>query len=394
MKQRTSKHSLRNSGNAGADPQDVRIMPDFEDFQNPLKIFHHSDRIHELQATGDTRPVHMTIGLTNYCNHKCSWCYINWHQAGRASERSGAGDRSRKSLNADQRLIEAVGEARDMGLKAVTIVGDGEPTLHENFAEILHRLDGMGLQVGLFSNLGTTDPGILKSIIDYCFFVRGSIDAASAEVHRLSHGAEDFDLVIGNLKKLVELRNTRSRPAIGVQFVTNHWNAWQLPEAALFYRDIGVDYLSIKPAYKNLLNPAHPENEISREETFDLMREAQSYSTGNYKVYAKYPQFEEVIGHKTNDARYYGKCRATPLSPYLDEDGIVEMCGNLKGRGFSLGNVHESSFSEIWNSERRKDCLARIDLLKCPSGCKLDPLNKVLWDAFYPKEDNIHPNFV
>jgi MoaA/NifB/PqqE/SkfB family radical SAM enzyme len=117
-----------------------KIAPDFSDFQDPRKVFHHLDRLHELQSTGDTRPIHMTIGLTNYCNHKCPWCYINWHQAGRASERSGAGDRKQKAINANWRLIEAVREARDIGLKAVTIVGDGEPTLHNRFVEVLERL--------------------------------------------------------------------------------------------------------------------------------------------------------------------------------------------------------------------------------------------------------------
>src|SRR5215813_63262 len=381
------------TGQVGVDG-DPRIAPNLEDFQNPDKIFHHIDRVHELHATGDTRPIHMTIGLTNYCNHKCPWCYINWHQAGRTSERSGAGSRNQKAVNADWRLIEAVGEARELGLKAVTIVGDGEPTLHKRFIEILERLHAYGLQIGIFTNFSTGKPEVIEALAKYCFFVRGSLDAATAEVHQQSHGADDFDLVIANLKRLLALRGGGTRPVIGVQFVTNQWNYTQLPYAARFYRDIGVDYMTIKPAYKNALNPAHPENEIDNRIVFPLMREAQSMSTAQFKVYAKYPQFLEVVEYRTNDARYYKKCQATPLSPYLDEDGNVEMCGNLKGTGFTMGNIYQSSFSEIWNSQRRKDCLAKIDLFKCPSGCKLDPLNKVLWDAFNPDEDRIHPNFV
>jgi radical SAM protein with 4Fe4S-binding SPASM domain len=375
----------------GTDP---RIEPDLEDFQDPRKVFHHIDRIHELYVTGDTRPIHMTIGLTNYCNHKCPWCYINWHQAGRTSERSGAGNRNQKAVNADWRLIEAVGEARELGLKSVTIVGDGEPTLHKRFIDILERLHQYGLQIGIFTNFSTGKPEVIAALAKYCFFVRGSLDAASAEVHRQSHGADDFDLVIANLKRLIALRGDNKQPVIGVQFVSNQWNYAQLPYAARFYRDIGVDYMTIKPAYKNSLNPAHPENEIDNRVVFPLMREAQSLSTAKFKVYAKYPQFLEVVEYKTNDARYYKKCHATPLSPYLDEDGNVEMCGNLKGRGFTMGNIHENSFSEIWSSQRRQECLAKIDLFTCPSGCKLDPLNKVLWNAFHPDEDRVHSNFV
>ena len=370
------------------------MLPAFEDFQNPLKIFHHSDRIQELHATGDTRPIHMTIGLTNYCNHKCPWCYINWNQSGAQSKRSGAKGSVKKAINADERLTEAIAEAKEMGLKAVTIVGDGEPTLHIRFLEMFEGIAALGLDIGIFTNMSIRKPKVIESLARNCFFVRCSIDAASAEVHAGSHGAEDFDLVISNLKALLRIRGKRKYPIVGVQFVTNQWNWRQLPEGAKFYRDIGVDYLTIKPAYKNELNPSHPENELVLEEVVPLMREAQSYTTDTYKVYAKYPQFEEVLEYKTNDGRYYKKCQATPLSPYLDEDGNVEMCGNLKGQGFTMGNIYDSSFQDIWNSRERQGCLNRIDLSKCPAGCKLDPLNKVLWDALCPEEERVHPNFV
>lgn len=372
----------------------LRIAPDFKDFQDPRKIFTHLDRVFELQQTGDTRPVHMTIGLTNYCNHQCPWCYINWNQAGRTSERSGAGDASRRAVNAGDRLIDAVGEAVEIGLKAVTIVGDGEPTMHKKFVPYLKRLGEMGLDIGLFSNFSAKNPAVTEAIAEHCFFARCSLDAATAEVHRKSHGSDDFDLVIENLRRLVALRGKNNRPIIGIQFVTNQWNYWQLPEAARFYRDLGVDYMTIKPALKNELNPAHPGNEAPLEEVFALMKQAEEEASENFSVYAKYPQFREVLEHKTNDARYYSKCYATPISPYLDEDGSVEMCGNLKGRGFTIGNINDTAFKVIWESAQRRECIDRIDLHKCPAGCRLDPLNKVLWDAFHPDGNKKHPNFL
>lgn len=371
-----------------------RIVPDLHDFQNPHKIFHHIDRIHELWATGDTRPVHMTIGLTNHCNHTCPWCYINWNQAGALSLRSGNGEAGKKVINADMRLIEATLEAKELGLKAVTIVGDGEPTLHKNIVEYLDILHGGGLDIGIFTNMGMKQPEIVEALAKTCFFVRCSIDSMRAEVHKKFHGLDDFDLVIDNIRRLIARRGDNPYPIIGVQYVTNEENYLDLPEAARFYRDLGVEYLTIKPMYKAVLNPAHEKNKLDYGDAERLMREAESHSTDTFKVYAKYSQFSEILNNETNGGRYYKKCQATPLSPYLDEDGNVEMCGNLKGRGFTMGNIYESSFQEIWQSERRQDCLRRIDLLKCPAGCKLDPLNKVLWDAFYPETRKAHSNFV
>ena len=112
-----------------------------------VNFFAHVKNIYELFHKGDTTPVHMTLGFTNYCQHKCPWCYINWQQAGRNSLRSGNGTKERKAINADDRYIEAVKEARDLGLKAVTIVGDGEPTMHKKFVQHTDRIKSFGLDL-------------------------------------------------------------------------------------------------------------------------------------------------------------------------------------------------------------------------------------------------------
>ena len=196
----TTDHHSSDSNNG---TRNTRIPVSLEDFQNPRKVFYHTDRIHELASTGDTRPIHMTIGLTNYCNHKCAWCYINWNQAGKLSTRSGnQGLNAKKAINADNRIIEAVDEAREMGLKAVTIVGDGEPTMHPRFVALIDSLGALNIDIGIFTNVSTRQPEVLDALKRNCFFVRASIDAARSEIHQAMHGTEDFELVIKNLEKL------------------------------------------------------------------------------------------------------------------------------------------------------------------------------------------------
>ena len=42
------------------------------------KLIFHYKKVNELFTNGKTHPIHITIGLTNYCNHKCTWCYIDY----------------------------------------------------------------------------------------------------------------------------------------------------------------------------------------------------------------------------------------------------------------------------------------------------------------------------
>lgn len=360
--------------------QEGKNSANLRDFQDSKKVLHHMKNVYDLWKTGDTKPVHMTIGFTNYCQHKCPWCYINWQQSGRTSLRSGNGELKRKAINADDRLIEAVGEAVDMGLKAVTIVGDGEPTLHKKFINYIEKLKSMNLDIGLFTNMAFKKDEILEAIIQNVFFLRISLDSANKEYHDMTHGNNDFDNVIENIKKAVDLRKDKKFPIIGIQYVTNQDNYKDLANAAKLYKSLGVDYMTIKPQLKNELNPNHKDNTLKFKDAYKYMREAENFEDKNFKVYAKYSMFVEILGRTYNNGTYYKKCVATPLSPYLDEDGNVEMCGNLKGRGFTMGNIYKNSFYEIWNSNQRKSCLDKIDLKKCPVGCKLDPLNKTLTD--------------
>ena len=224
--------------------------------------------------------------------------------------------------------------------------------------------------------------------------MRCSIDAANKNTHQKGHGSDDFELVIENLKNLLKLRGKEKFPIIGAQYVCNHWNYKEVPDAAKFFKSIGIDYLTFKPMYKNELNPAHEINKLKNEEVIPYLIKAKKEETEKFKIYVKTSQFKEVLGNQYNKGVYYKKCNATPLAPYLDEDGSVELCGNLKGRGFKLGNIYEKSFKEIWYSEERKKIIEKIDLNKCPAGCKLDPLNKVLWDNFNPEENRFHTNFI
>lgn len=364
-------------------------IPNFEDFQNPYKLFYHTEKVNELKSTGDTCPIHITIGLTNFCNHKCPWCYINWNQSGQQSKRSGTDKPPPKPIQANLEIVNALKEAKEMGLRAVTIVGDGEPTLHKNFNYIIDEIKKLNIDIGIFSNMSFKKQEIFDSFLKNFFFVRCSIDAATRASHQKSHGSDDFDLVIGNIKNLVKLRGKNKYPVIGAQYVCNHWNYKDVPLAAEFFKSLGIDYITFKPMYKNELNPKHENNTLDNEKIIPYLVKAKKFENKTFKVYMKTSQFKEVLGNQYNNGVYYKKCNATPLAPYLDEDGSVELCGNLKGKGFKLGNIYEKSFREIWFSDERKKIINKIDLKKCPAGCKLDPLNKVLWDNFNSTKNSL-----
>lgn len=348
------------------------------------KLIYHYDRVYELLKTGKTNPVHITVGLTNYCNHACTWCYIDFIR-----------EEHKKPINADiRKMLEVLQEAHDMGVKAVTLVGDGEPSIHPEFAVFVRGLKKIGLDCGIFTNGGWKKPEVTDALLETMTFVRFSIDAATEKTHKLLHRADDFEKVIANCTELVKRRNSTGTrmPTIGVQFVVNSNNIDEVADAAKMFRKTGVDYIALKPTYVNVLNENHSEKPLDPAEVKTRLDEVAQLATADFKVLWKQWQFDTLV-FSPKQSRSYDVCRAVWLSPYIDEDGNVEFCGNLKGRGFTIGNVYKDSFSSIWGGTQHMEALKKIELDKCPAGCKLHGLNVKLNEiCCYTNER--HENFI
>lgn len=343
------------------------------------KLVYHYDKLNELFKEGKTYPVHITVGLTNYCNHKCTWCYIDFAKD------------IKNRINADiSKMLDALRMAKEHGAKAITLVGDGEPTLHPEFGLFLKGANELGYDIGLFTNGGWRDKEITETIINYCRFVRFSVDAASDNTHKKTHLTNDFELVLKNIEQVVKKR--RDGLTIGVQFAFNQDNIRDIEKAAILFKNLHVDYLAYKPVYKNELNRSHKENLVESEETKQRLKKAKLEESDVFKVYWKDWQLDALIFQK-DASRGYDTCRAIWLSPYFDENGNVEFCGNIKSRGFTIGNIYEQSFDEIWMGKTHLQKVASLDLKKCPVGCRLHGLNLKLESIANP-DINKHTNFI
>ena len=71
------------------------------------KLIYHRDKLDKLARGEKQFPIHVTLSLGNYCNHKCLWCTAYEYQLDKA-----------KMMDFDL-LLEWLTKARERGLKAV-----------------------------------------------------------------------------------------------------------------------------------------------------------------------------------------------------------------------------------------------------------------------------------
>lgn len=357
------------------------------------KIFHFPSYLQKLVADEEAYPVHLQLGTVNYCNHDCTFCY-----AARSMFDAKGSPRMRIDV---ERLLEVVEEMRGLGLRAVTIVGSGEPTLHPRIDEIITGLNRIGLDVGMYTNGSCVTDRTLRAMADHMTFVRFSLTGATRKVHDLVHANGDFARVITNIERLVAARQGRF-PTLGSQFILASYSAEEVVEGARLAKSLGLDYYEIKPAYVAPDKPDQLENTLSLSQAEALMAEAKRYEDENFKVYAKGDQMHGVLA--SVDDRPYDDCPGQKTNAVLEAELDLYICSNHKTPDFCFGNVCEQSFKEVWHGQRRRDILRRLNVHQCEPHCRMDPLNKIVHEVringrviplnIGKPDPETHPNFL
>lgn len=349
------------------------------------KIIYNADRLLQIKEKGDTFPVHIQIGLTEYCCHKCIFCHTEFATA----------DTTKNATMDREVLIQFLKEAAQCGTKAVTLVGSGEPLLHPQIVEILYDIKNIGLNIGIFTNGSRVNDVLRKAILDTCTFVRFSVNASNREEHEKVHQVkDDFDNIVNNIRMLVEERKMRKQklPTLGTQLVFYEDNYRTMVDAAKLWKKVGVDYFEIKPVIAGEGNSVNVKIFPAKDtqHVLQLMNQAKELEDETFQVYTKYGQYQASI---TDEKRCYGRCYAQSIQSNLWADGNLFLCANHESEEDVLGNIYHESFREIWLGERRKSILKNLRVSQCPKGCIGHALNEFIWDYMYPDEE-IHPNFV
>ena len=94
---------------------------DLKQFDILSKTYHHTEHINSILNGDRPFPLHLEIDLTNACNHRCEFCV--W---------SDLLSKDKSTLPYDL-VIKVLDNIKDLGTKAITWTGGGEPLLHKRF---------------------------------------------------------------------------------------------------------------------------------------------------------------------------------------------------------------------------------------------------------------------
>jgi len=346
------------------------------------KLSHHVDRVADWKAGKNVYPVYIELGPAGACNHRCRFCAKDF-----------IGYQSR-NLDWDM-MQERLREMGELGVRSIMHAGEGEPLLNKHLVDMVQLGKQCGIDQAVNTNGVFLTPEVAEGLLPYCEWIRISLDAATADIHQDIHVTHknDFDGIIQNLRDAVTLKREHGwKCTLGFQMILLPENRHQVHELAELARDVGVDYLAIKPYSQNPHGIADEFKDINYEEDLHLVDEMKQYNTDDFTVVVRVNAMKKW----DDQDRSYHRCSAMAFWTYIDAGGSVWGCCNHHGDDrFYLGCLYESTFQEIWEGEKRREMMDwatnDFDISQCRINCRMDEVNRYLWGLKHPPD---HVNFI
>jgi len=303
------------------------------------KVLRFPEHLVKMQKGERVWPINIEFDLSNACNLRCRHCSFEYTH-----------DNTTMPEDLARRVIE---ECADVGVKALTFTGGGEPTTHPRFPELCQFAHEKGLKVGLYTNGLRRD--MLMAAVPYLSWVYFSLDEVTPEQYKFTKGVNCFFPVVGAIGALA------GKTTVGVGYLLHGGNYHQAHRMIALAKDYGADYAQLRP--------------VVGLSDYDWMPTCLTIlrTISDPFVYISYRRFEDLLHNQEGKyQRGYTVCRASEVTPCVGADGTLWACPNTRGLR-ALGDLKTESFREIWE-RREPQCVSE----GCRIACRNDALNETL----------------
>jgi len=347
-----------------------------------LKVFAHPDRLAAIVKGEQPAPIYIRIKPTNICNHRCYYCSYADHDL---ALRNNVYSSDQIPWDKMQQIVNDIG---DMGVKAVTFSGGGEPLVYPHIIPAMQAILANGIDLSVITN-GQLLQGAIAEVLTQAKWVRISMDAADANRYSKIRGipAQAFQQVCENIQQFAQIKPQECE--LGVNFVINHENFDQIFAAAKLVRDLGGNHIKFTVRVTKDVDEYHApfkENAITQ-----IHRAQNELASDAFRVINKY---EGDFASCAVFRRTYSRCIAKNLVTVIAANSKVYFCHDKAYVNSGMvGDLAEQSFQELWSSPETKERYRDFDAtLECNHHCVYDDRN-ILLNTFLSLERQ-HVNFI
>ncbi len=347
------------------------------------KLLNYPEKLAALRRGEITAPVHVRIKPTNACNHDCWFC----------AYRSGAVSLGEEMNVRDKippdRMAEIADDLVEMGVKAVTFSGGGEPLIYPRIDETVRRLAEGGVSVAALTNGSRLKGRVADAFATHATWLRVSIDGWDGPSYAKYRGASEdaFEEVMANLAAFSRLG---SPCVLGASIIVDRDNAAHIRHLAGRLKDAGVNHAKVSPC---IVSNEAAENDAYHDPIRGVARAqiaeaARDLNDGRFTVVDHYHEMGELF------PKDYDSCPFAQYLTVIAADLKVYTCQDKAyTAGGLLGSIAERRFKDFWFSDENRQALNAVDPSRhCRHHCVAEPKNRLLHEVL--TIDAAHAAFV
>lgn len=336
--------------------------------------------------SGSNSPFVVELDPTSMCNLACPDCI--------------SGELLNQDEIAPERLLALTQELIEAKVRAVILIGGGEPMMHPSIGTVIGQLGVAGVKIGI-----TTNGLYLKKHLDvtaeYASWVRVSMDAGTDETfNRLrpsKTGKSLFKTAIRNMEDFAKHKTGKlgysfmvfnqgnygfkGVPIVSgaldkVKHITTNVNEIYL--AAKLAKEIGCDYFEVKPMYDiNHFSVMQPES-ITRI-VDEQLRRCRELNSADFSVLEASKLWASLHGESNLEPKDYHRCIAAESRTLITPSGVY-VCPYFRGSEHkNLGKIQNMTFKDLWHGEQRAAVMKNLDPSRdCTMHCIRNDSNKLV----------------
>lgn len=247
-----------------------------------------------------------------------------------------------------------------MGVKAVILIGGGEPLAHSGTQALIYTLGRAGIAIGVVTN-GTMIDRNLPGLAEYASWVRVSVDAATSDTYQSFRpsrkGGSVFDHVIENMRRLAAVKKgilgysflVMARQGNGKPAVSNHHEVLAAAELA---KGIGCDYFELKAMFDEGHHIVGLAEDVLAS-IADQLKQARWLGGPEFEIVHS-STLDSVCDHVGPiQPKNYHRCRIAELRTLVTSSGVY-ICPYHRGNSTAmLGDAVTESLVDIWSQSER-----------------------------------------
>ncbi len=345
-----------------------------------LKIFAHCNELRKVQNGERVAPVYVRIKPTNRCNQNCYYChyrnpYLELNQYNPADEIER------------KKMLEIIEDFKDIGVKAVTFSGGGEPLLYPYMEETMKAVLAAGIDLSMITN-GSLLQGKHAELLSDAKWVRISLESGCAETYSKIRGVKEeaFRTLCRNIENFSKTKGRECE--LGINFVIGPANYEEVYQTGKLMRELGANHIK----YTALMgNDAEKIHAPFKGKVISQIKRLMEENDSDFKVINLY---ESDFDSNAVFGRNYKFCAIKDYVTVIAANAKIYYCHDKAylSQG-EIGDISRKSFKEVWFSEDTTRRFQEFNpQLACQHHCVYDDRNELI-NRFYGLDEQ-HINFI